>query len=335
MLPLDNLCSYWGKISSTQDQLTDGKVTGDDINNVRFTQMAPASEDNVDKDKVTSRLEILDIETGIQQTVYQEKGHFEAPNWSQTDSFFIINRNGLLYRLSTDSSQLTQIETDFADQINNDHGISPDGSRLAISDFFGNDNETGGSTIFTLPIDGGKLLQVTTNTPSYWHGWSPDGKTLAYCAERDDNFDIYTIPADGSATENRLTIAEGLDDGPDYSPDGQFIYFNSERSGTMQIWRMKSDGNEQKQVTDDKYQNWFAHPSPNGKWIIFLSFEPEVPSGKHPGNKKVMLRLLPVDGKGEPKVLAYLYGGQGTMNVPSWSPDSKTIAFVSYTYGEE
>ncbi|HEX9934782.1 MAG TPA: transporter, partial [bacterium] len=151
-------------------------------------------------------------------------------------------------------------------------------------------------------------------------------KTLAYCAERNGEFDIYTIPADGGE-EVRLTTAPGLDDGPDYSPDGRFIYFNSERSGSMQIWRMKPDGSSQELVTSDGYNNWFPHPSPDGKWICFLSYEKGVQG--HPANKDVLLRLMPVDG-GEIEVLAKLFGGQGTINVPSWSPDGSSLAFVSY-----
>jgi Tol biopolymer transport system component len=128
--------------------------------------------------------------------------------------------------------------------------------------------------------------------------------------------------------ETRLTTAQGLDDGPEYSPDGKYIYFNSTRTGTMQIWRMKPDGSDQQQVTNDDYNNWFPHVSPNGEWICFLSFNKDVAPGDHPFYKRVYIRLMPVGG-GQPKVIAYVYGGQGTINVPSWSPDSKRLAFVS------
>jgi Tol biopolymer transport system component len=168
---------------------------------------------------------------------------------------------------------------------------------------------------------------VTSEGPSYWHGWSPDGKLLAYCGKRGDNFDIYTIPTEGGK-ETRLTDAEGLDDGPDYTPDGQFIYFNSERTGLMKIWRMRSDGAHQEQVTTDTdYADWFPHPSPDGKMLVFLSFDKSVKG--HPADKDVVLRIMPLAG-GKPKILATLFGGQGTINVPSWSPDSKSLAFVSY-----
>jgi Tol biopolymer transport system component len=167
---------------------------------------------------------------------------------------------------------------------------------------------------------------VTARGPSYWHGWSPDGKTLAFCGERGGEFDVYTIGADGGE-EKRLTTAQGLDDGPDYSPDGQWIYFNSDRTGTMHIWRMRADGTDQQQLTSDDYNDWFPHPSPDGKWIVFLTYEKDVKG--HPENKDVMLRFMPAGG-GEIQVLTKLFGGQGTINVPSWSPDGASLAFVSY-----
>jgi Tol biopolymer transport system component len=195
---------------------------------------------------------------------------------------------------------------------------------MVISD----QTETGKSLIYSIPIDGGEPKKITSKGPSYWHGWSPDGTTLAYCAERNGNYDIYTIPLQGGE-ETRLTAAEGLDDGPDYSPDGDHIYFNSERSGTMQIWRMKTDGTEQVQITTDEYNDWFAHPSPDGKWIVYVSFGTDVPANSHPPNKDVMLRLMNLE-TGQTQIMAKLFGGQGTINVPSWSPDSQHVAFVSY-----
>jgi TolB protein len=180
--------------------------------------------------------------------------------------------------------------------------------------------------VYTVPIAGGTPSRVTANSPSYWHGWSPDGKTIVFCGERDKEFDVYAIPSTGGE-EKRLTSAKGLDDGPEFSPDGQYIYFNSDRTGTMQIWRMRPDGAGQEQVTNDEYNNWFAHPSPDGKWLVFLSYEKDVTG--HPENKDVTLRIMPAAG-GKIDVLAKLFGGQGTINVPSWSPDGKKLAFVSY-----
>jgi TolB protein len=206
---------------------------------------------------------------------------------------------------------------------------------LAISDQSQEDNR---SIVYVVPIGGGTPRRITAKSPSYWHGWSPDGKTLAFVGERNGDFDIYTIAVTGG-DETRLTTAKGLDDGPEYSPDGRYIYFNSERTGHMQIWRMRADGSEQEQVLDDAWNDWFPHISPDGKWIVFLSYDADV--GGHPENKNVMLRMMPlidekaIEGKlMSPKavisVLAKLFGGQGTINVPAWSPDSKEVGFVSY-----
>ncbi len=275
-----------------------------------------------EKKLIESTLETINIESLDRRAVYNSQSHIEAPNWSRDGKYFLFNSEGRIYKIPVEGGRPGSINTGFAKNCNNDHGISPDGSKLAISD----QTENGKSIIYILPVEGGDPQKITSNAPSYWHGWSPDGKTLAYCAERNDNFDIYTISVNGGA-ESRLTDAGGLDDGPDYSPDGKYIYFNSERTGTMQIWRMKPDGSQQEQVTKDEYNNWFAHPSPDGKWIVFLTYEKDIKG--HPANKNVMLKLMPVNG-GKITVLAKLFGGQGTINVPSWSPDSKNLAFVSY-----
>jgi hypothetical protein len=267
-------------------------------------------------------LETVAIASTDRTIIYRTRDHIEAPNWSRDGKFFLFNSQGRIYRLPAAGGTPEPLSTGFAVNCNNDHGISPDGKLLAVSD----GTLQNKSRIYVVPIEGGIARQITPLGPSYWHGWSPDGRTLAFCGQRNGNFDIYTIAATGGQ-ETRLTTAPGLDDGPDYSPDGKFIYFNSERSGTMQIWRMKTDGSGQQPVTADGYNNWFAHPSPDDKWIVFLSFEKDVVG--HPPNKDVLLRLMPVGG-GEIRVLARLFGGQGTMNVPSWSPDSKNVAFVSY-----
>jgi Tol biopolymer transport system component len=248
----------------------------------------------------------------------------EAPNWSRDGTTLFFNSSGRIYRLPVTNGEPQVIDTAFATRCNNDHGLSPDGTLLAISDH----SQEQHSLIYTVPASGGTPRRVTPFGPSYWHGWSPDGQTLAYCAERNREFDIYTIPAVGGE-ETRLTTVPGLDDGPEYSPDGRFIYFNSERSGTMQIWRMRADGSQQEPVTSDEFNNWFPHPSPDGKWLVFLSYEKDVKG--HPENKDVTLRLLPLAG-GKIEVLAKLFGGQGTLNVPSWSPDSRKVAFVSYQF---
>jgi TolB protein len=274
--------------------------------------------------QIESTLETIAISSFDRRVVFHTKSHIEAPNWSPDGTTLIYNSGGQLYKIPMAGGFPELIPTGFATRINNDHGISFDGTRLAISD----GTETGRSLIYTLPIEAGEPRKVTPVGPSYWHGWSPDGNTLTYCAARNGNYDVYTIPTKGGK-EKRLTTSEGLDDGPEYSPDGQYIYFNSVRTGTMQIWRMKPDGNAQEQITTDEYNDWFAHPSPNGRWIVYVTFGTDVPAGSHPPNKDVMLRMMNLETK-EVRVMAELFGGQGTINVPSWSPDSEHVAFVSY-----
>jgi Tol biopolymer transport system component len=276
-----------------------------------------------------SRMEILNIESGNREVIFETETHIEAPNWSRNGKFLVYNSGGKLYKFDLKKRKPEEINTGFATANNNDHGISFDGKTMAISHHT-EENGKRHSIIYTVPLKGGTPKRVTEKGPSYWHGWSPDDQWHVYCAERNGNYDVYKIPAEGGE-EIRLTTAGGLDDGPEYSPDGKFIYFNSVRSGSMEIWRMKPDGSDQEQVTDDEFQNWFAHPSPDGKWLIMISYLPEVPASSHPHNQRVMLRLMPANG-GEIKTVAFLYGGQGTINVPSWSPDSKKVAFMSYTY---
>ena len=279
------------------------------------------STDN--KPVIESTLETLLIASTDRTVVYHTRDHIEAPNWSRDGKYFLFNSNGRICKLPVAGGAPEILDTGSAVSCNNDHGISPDGTQLAVSDGTQGDKQ---SRIYVLPVGGGAARLVTPLGPSYWHGWSPDGKTLAYCADRKGEFDVYTIPVAGGR-ETRLTTAPGLDDGPDYSPDGKYIYFNSERTGWMQIWRMKPDGSAQEQITSDDYNNWFAHPSPDGQWIVFLSYDKSVKG--HPANQDVMLRLMSLSDR-KIRVLAKLYGGQGTINVPSWSPDSKNIAFVSY-----
>ncbi len=212
---------------------------------------------------------------------------------------------------------------------NNDHVMSHDGKMLGISNH--SPEHDGQSIVYTLPVGGGTPKQVTATGPSYLHGFSPDGLWLVYTGQRNGTLDVYKTPFDGG-DEVRLTDAPGLDDGAEFTPDGAKIYFNSSRSGRMQIWRMRPDGSDPEQVTDDQFNNWFPHVSPDGEWIVFLSFQPDVAADDHPFYKHVYLRVMPVGG-GEPRVIAYVYGGQGTINVPSWSPDSKRVAFVSNTAG--
>ncbi len=316
-------------ISSHEENISEQAV----FSNVRIT--IPAKDSFVPyKDYAGSRMEIIDVETGLRKIIYTSPETFEAPNWLKDGSALIYNSKGNLYRFPLSTKTPVIINTDFIKHCNNDHILSPDNKWIGISSHESKTGEGNASLVYILPVVGGAPQQVTQTGPSYLHGWSPDGKTLAYCADRNHNFDVYTISVKGGK-EKRLTTAEGLDDGPEYSPDGKYIYFNSSRTGSMQVWRMKPDGSAQEQVTNDEYNNWFAHISPDGKWMVFISFSKEVAADDHPPCKRVMLRLAPVNSNAKPRVLAYLYGGQGTINVPSWSPDGKQLAFVSYTFPDD
>jgi Tol biopolymer transport system component len=292
----------------------------------------PAADNFVPyRDYIGSNLEVMDVVTGKRKILYRAPDSLQAPNWTKDGRWLIYNNNGRLYRFGVaDKTSMTvaAIDTGFATNNNNDHVLSFDGRMLAISNHSREDDNA--SIIYTVSVKGGTPRRITPKGPSYLHGWSPDGKYLVYTGGRNGEYDIYKISSTGG-DETRLTTFKGLDDGPEYSPDGKYIYFNSTRSGMMQIWRMKPDGSDQEQITDDDFNNWFPHVSPDGKWIVLLSFlKSEVAPDDHPFYKHVYIRLMPAAG-GKPKVIAYVYGGQGTINVPSWSPDSKRIAFISNT----
>ncbi|EGK00677.1 TolB family protein [Dysgonomonas gadei] len=282
--------------------------------------------------KVTSILEIYDITAGRRTIVKEFPYLIEAPDWTPDGKHLIYNSEGLIYKLPADFfGEPELIDTGFATRCNNDHLVSPDGRLMAISH---RSLPDGRPTIFVLPDEGGEPKQVTPSLPSYMHGWSPDGKMLTYCANRNGEMDVYTISIDGT-NETRLTTSEGLNDGPEYSPDGKYIWFNSVRTGLMQIWRMKTDGSEQTQITfDDDSNSWFPHLSPDGKNVVYIAYRKgDLEPHEHLRYKHVEIRMIPATG-GEPQTLVKLFGGQGTFNVNSWAPDSKRFAFVSFSIEE-
>ncbi|WP_415403911.1 TolB family protein [Tateyamaria sp. SN3-11] len=264
-----------------------------------------------------------DIATGAEEVVYETPDLIEAPNWSPCGTFLVLNGGGRVFRFDLADGAITWIDTSPLRALNNDHGISPDGTRLVVSESPGR----GTSCIYTLPITGGAPIRVTDEVPSYWHGWSPDGATLAYTAMRDGVFQIFTIPAAGG-TERQLTFGPGHRDGPDYTPDGAWIWFNSDHHGTTpDLWRIRPDGSDLEQMTDDSQVNWFPHPSPDGQHVLYLAYGPHVLD--HPRGEEVALKLMPQSG-GPARTIATLFGGQGSINVPNWAPDARRFAYVRY-----
>lgn len=266
------------------------------------------------------RLAICDLASAGTRSVLETDRPVEAPNWHR-DGYLVVNAGGRLYRVALDAPGLIEIDTGFATRLNNDHGISPDGKRLAIS----NHTLPGQSCIYTLPVAGGTPQQVTENTPSWWHGWSPDGARLCYPGVRDGQFDIYTVPVEGgeetSVTDGRFVHT----DGPDYTPDGAWIWFNAETDGRSDLWRIRPDGTDLEQMTAGDSVDWFPHPSPDGTHVLYLAYAPGTLG--HPAERWVELRLMPAAG-GASRALHRLFGGQGSINVPSWAPDGEAFAFV-------
>ena len=269
-----------------------------------------------------SALVIHELATGGETTVLETSRLIEAPNWYPDGSALLVNGDGLLYRVPLERPALQLVDTGHHCALNNDHGISPDGKTLVISD----KTDTDDSCIYLLPVAGGVPSRITPHVPSWWHGWSPDGSTLAYTARRDGSFDIYTMPVSGGA-ERRITQGGGHHDGPDYTADGAWIWFNSDTGGQMALWRIRTDGSDRQCMTDDDRVNWFPHPSPCGAHVLYLSYLPGTQF--HPRDRDVELRLMPATG-GAARVLVAFFGGQGSINVPCWHPDGTCFAYMRY-----
>jgi Tol biopolymer transport system component len=307
-------------------------------------QELPATEPHANPENVRSKISIYDFETKSVNVAYTADKLWEAPNWSPDGKYLIANSGGVIYRFVLDAKGAAQPEKlalNNGYDCNNDKALSPDGKRLAFS---AQHSPAHGSQVYVSNADGTSPQMVTANIPSYFHGWSPDGRSLAFVGERGGNFDIYRVSSTGGK-EERLTSSPGFDDGPDYSPDGKWIYINTDRSGGWDIWRFPAEGagpgdSKAERVTGDAGEDWFPHPSPDGKRLLFLTF----PAGTkgHDFKTAVQLRMVPLPSSDAPAqlpkngdddaipVLTQFFGGQGSINVNSWSPDSKKFAFVSY-----
>jgi TolB protein len=297
--------------------------------NVRIVKPADADFQPY-KDYIGSHLEVMDIATGHRKIIYSSAHSIQAPNWTVDGEKLIYNSKGRLYEYHLATHTITPLNTGFAVNNNNDHVLSFDGALLGISHH--NPDDNGASTLYYLPSEGDSQPKVVTKHGAgacYLHGWSPDKKRMVFTGDRGGRLNIYAVDID-TGKETQLTNSPALDDGSEYSPDGKYIFFNSVRTGKMKLWKMDANGKNQTQLTFDEYNDWFPHISPDQKWIVFLSFPKDIDPQTHPFYKHCLLRMMPYEG-GTPKVIGYLYGGQGTINVPSWSPDSKKIAFVSNT----
>lgn len=269
-----------------------------------------------------SSLEIYSLESGRSTVVMQTERLIEAPNW-HPEGWLLVNGDGALFRVPLDAPELQMLDSGDARRCNNDHGISPDGQTIILSS-----HTDRGSEIFAMPVAGGEPVAVTSQAPSWWHGWSPDGARIVYAAARGGKrrVDIWSCPAAGGE-ETQLTFGEGHSDGPDYSADGEWVWYNCDRSGHAQIWQMRPDGTEHRQVFADGLVNWFPHPSPDGRNVLYLAY----PAGTegHPRDRAVALCLMDPAG-GNRRVVAEFNGGQGSINVPCWAPDGSAFAYMRY-----
>jgi Tol biopolymer transport system component len=299
-----------------------------------FSNMQIQQSQTRTRPRYRSRIAVWDLASGSSSILFQSDEHFEAPNWSRDGKFLLVNSRGNLYRLQVAKPELEKIDLGGEYRCNNDHDFSPDGKLIAFS---ASSPASRQSQVYVANADGSGARLLTRQAPSYFHGWSPDGKWLAFVGGRNGKYELFRISVSGGE-EERLTSKGAYDDGPEYSPDGRWIYFNSNRSGGWDIWRMPPDGAgaddaKAQQVTSDEHEDWFPHISPDGKKLIALAFPPGT-AGHNDIMEGVVLRIMDTPGAQpnaiKPRILTKFYGGQGTINVNSWSPDSRKFAYVIY-----
>jgi TolB protein len=277
---------------------------------------------------------VADIRTGSARLVFASTDLVvEAPNCTPDGRFIVFNAAGSLYRIAADGSgDPVRIDTGWLDDNNNDHLVSADGSTIYSS------SEVSGA-LFAIPFAGGVPRQISNDRAAafgcFLQGISPDGATLAYTGAEQRNGrafaqSLYTIPAAGG---DDVLLSSWDEDsvGCEYSPDGHWLFFTSElgasRPGHMQLYRMRVDGSDRQQLTHDERVNWFPKVAPDGRCLVYLSFPPGTRG--HEANVPVIIRSMRPDGTDRRDVV-HVFGGQGTLNVNSWAPDSTHFAYVDY-----
>ncbi len=310
-----------------------------EISPARMGAFAQGTATKPPQERLRSRIFIYDLHDGTSHLVYTADGVWEAPNWSPDGRYLISNSGGGIYKLSlkpdgtAETPQRLPIPAEYA--CNNDKAISPDGKKLAFSATLPSHS---GSQVFLADADGTSIKLLVEESPSYFHGWSPDSTTLAFVAQRHGGgqYDIYRVPAAGGR-EQQLTSSPSQEDGPDYSPDGRWIYVNSTRSGKEAIWRFPAEGAgphdaKAEMVLSDALQDWFPHISPDGREMVYIGYPAGTPT-HNPRDVAVELKLAEIShGRvgATPKTLVRGEGGQGSLNVNSWAPDSMRFAYVTY-----
>ena len=254
----------------------------------------------------------------------------EAPNWAPDGGSLLLNGDGLLWRLKLEpQGGLRPVPIADLPPINNDHVIDAKRGLMYLS---ANDGH-----IYVAPVEGGTARRVTHDSSRnhYLHGVSPDGATLAFVelprADSSVPGRLALISSAGGKTRYPEAGSSHLD-GPEYSPDGTWLFFNTEefarRPGHAQLARMPAEGGQIERLVESESVDWFPHLSPDCELGSYISFPPGTLG--HPPDLDVEVRLVRTADWSEAVWRFPLFGGQGTINVNSWSPDSSRFAFVAY-----